>query len=165
MKHYKDLINECLKSGVEEIFPWDLQKLIESGHSPFLLDIREPHEFEKLHIQHSLNVPRGVLEQACEYGFDETEPELAEAKDKHIVVICRSGNRSILAAWTLLMMGYQHVQSMKTGIKGWNDFELPLQNSHGKVLDSDEADDILKPRLRPDQVPPQKTRQTLHILQ
>lgn len=155
MKRYKDLIDECLKS-VEEIFPWDLQRLIESGQAPFLLDIREPYEFEKLHLQDSLNVPRGILEQACEYGFDETEPELVEARDKNIVVICRSGNRSILAALTLSIMGYQHVKSLKTGIKGWNDFELPLKNMQGELLDPDEAEDILKSHLRPDQRPKKK---------
>jgi len=155
MKRYKDLITDCLKS-VEEVLPWDLQKLIDSGAPPLLLDIREPYEFEKLHIQDSINVPRGILEQACEYGFDETEPNLVNAHQKDIVIICRSGNRSVLAAFTMLTMGYQAVKSLKTGIKGWNDFELPLQNLRGQVLDTDTADEILKPRLRADQLPPKK---------
>jgi rhodanese-related sulfurtransferase len=155
MKRYKDLIADCLQS-VEELLPWDLQKLIDSEAPPLLLDIREPHEFEKLHIPNSINVPRGILEQACEYGFDETEPKLVNAHDKNIIVICRSGKRSVLAAFTMLMMGYRAVKSLKMGIKGWNDFELLLQNLQGQLVDTDTADEILKPRLRADQLPPKK---------
>ena len=154
MKRYQDLIADCLKT-VAEIFPWDLQKKLESTDPPpLLLDIREPYEFEKLYIKGSFNIPRGVLEQACEYGFEETMPALVRARDKEIVVICRSGNRSVLAAFTLLVMGYQSVVSLKTGIKGWNDFELPLQGSDGQIMDVDAADDLLTPRLRPEQLLP-----------
>jgi rhodanese-related sulfurtransferase len=157
MKRYQDLIADCLKT-VAEVFPWDLQKRLESTEpSPLLLDIREPYEFEKLHIKGSFNIPRGILEQACEYGFEETMPALVRARDKEIVVICRSGNRSVLAAFTMLIMGYQSVKSLKTGIKGWNDFELPLQEVDGHLIDIEEAEEILTPHLRPEQLPPKQT--------
>ena len=153
MKNFQDLIKECLKN-VDEIFPWDLQELLETENSPFLLDIREPHEFNTFHLKNSLNVPRGILESACDYGYDETVPELAKARDKDIIVICRSGNRSVLAAYTMQLMGYQAVKSLKTGIKGWNDYELPLQDIQGQIVDIDEADAILISHVRPDQMPP-----------
>lgn len=157
MKTFQDLINDCLPA-IEEIFPWDLQKTIENNSSHLLLDIREPYEFEVLHIQGSINVPRGILETACDYGYEETVPELVKARDKDIIVICRSGNRSVLAAYVMQLMGYQSVKSLKTGIKGWNDYELPLQNSHGETVDIDEADMILMPKIRPEQLPPQKSQ-------
>jgi len=160
MKTFQDLINDCLPA-IEEIFPWDLQKVIENNHSPLLLDIREPYEFEALHIQGSINVPRGILETACDYGYEETVPELVKARDKDIIVICRSGNRSVLAAYVMQLMGYQSVKSLKTGIKGWNDYELPLQNSHGETVDIDEADMILMPKIRPEQLPPLKQQTIL----
>ena len=153
MKTFQNLIKESLKS-VDEIFPWDLQELLETENPPFLLDIREPYEFNTFHLKNSLNVPRGILESACDYGYDETEPELVKARDKDIIVICRSGNRSILAAYTMQLMGYQSVKSLKTGIKGWNEYELPLQDMKGKIVDIDEADTILAPHVRPDQMPP-----------
>ena len=155
MKTFQDLINDCLPA-IEEIFPWDLQKVIEDNPSPLLLDIREPYEFNVLHIKDSINVPRGILETACDYGYEETVPELVKARDKAIIVICRSGNRSVLAAYVMQLMGYQSVKSLKTGIKGWNDYELPLQNSHGETVDIDEAEQMLVPKIRPEQLPPQQ---------
>jgi rhodanese-related sulfurtransferase len=153
MKTFQDLIKECLKS-VDEIFPWDLQERLETENPLFLLDIREPYEFNTFHLKNSLNVPRGILESACDYGYDETEPELVKARDKEVIVICRSGNRSVLAAYTMQLMGYQSVKSLKTGIKGWNDYELPLQDTQGKIVDIDEADAILTPQIRADQMRP-----------
>jgi len=154
MKHFQDLVSDCLKT-VDEVFPWDLQDVIGNGGTdPLLLDIREPCEFKAAHIEGSMNVPRGILEPACDYGYDDTIPQLASAKDKDIVVICRSGHRSVLAAHTMQLMGYQSVRSLKTGVKGWNDFELPLKDHGGELLDSDYADSMLAPNVRLEQMPP-----------
>ena len=159
MKSFKDLIASCLTT-VDEIFPWDLQELMENKSPPMLLDIREPYEFEILHIKGSMNIPRGILETACDYGYDETVPELVRAREQEIVVICRSGNRSVLAAHTMRLMGYQSVKSLKTGVKGWNDFELPLQDIDGNLIDTDDADVILIPKIRPEQMPPKRRVQS-----
>jgi rhodanese-related sulfurtransferase len=155
MKTFQDFISACLEH-VDEVFPWDLAEQLEQGQAPLLLDIREPYEFDALHIKGSLNVPRGVLESACEYNYEETVPELVEARERDIIVICRSGNRSVLAARTMQLMGYCHVKSLKTGIRGWNDYEQPLQNSRAEVVEIDDADEILAPRLRPEQLQAQK---------
>ena len=80
MKTLKDLVNECLQR-VKEVFPWDLQEELAQGRTPIIVDIREPYEFEVAHIQNSLNVPRGILESACDYGYEETVPELAAARN------------------------------------------------------------------------------------
>lgn len=153
MKTIDDLIADCLKT-VDEIYPWDLEEALETKQSLMLIDIREPYEFEALHIKGSINIPRGLLEQACDYGYDETEPELVTARDKDIVVICRSGKRSVLAAYTMQLMGYQSVKSLKTGVKGWNDYELPLEDINKQTVDIDYADQILAPHLKPEQMPP-----------
>ncbi len=153
MKTIDDLITDCLKT-VDEIYPWDLEETMETKQLPMLLDIREPYEFEALHIKGSTNVPRGLLEQACEYGYDETEPELVTARDEEIVIICRSGKRSVLAAHTMKLMGYKSVKSLKTGVKGWNDYELPLEDINKQTVDIDHADQILAPHLKPEQMPP-----------
>lgn len=157
MKTYQDLVNACLKE-VAEVMPWDLQAQLENSEPILILDIREPYEFQALHIQGSLNVPRGILESACEYGYEDTVAELAAARDKNIVIVCRSGNRSVLAAYTLQLMGYQSVKSLKTGLKGWNDYEQPLQNSQGQIVDGDIAETLLKPPLRPEQLSPKQKR-------
>ncbi|HHB93358.1 MAG TPA: rhodanese-like domain-containing protein [Thioploca sp.] len=153
MKSFQELVNNCLKT-VKEVFPWDLPKDIDKSKYPVLLDIREPYEFEVLHIKGSMNVPRGILELACDYGYDDTIPELVKARNKEVIVICRSGHRSVLAAHTMQIMGYKSVKSLKTGVKGWNDYELPLQNVKGQSVDSDLADDMLASHVKPEQKNP-----------
>ncbi|MEY3220582.1 MAG: hypothetical protein RIT27_1939 [Pseudomonadota bacterium] len=142
MKTFRDLIDECLPT-VQEIFPWDLATLLESEQPPLLLDVREPYEFDAFHIANSLNVPRGILETACDYGYEDTVPELVKSRNKPIVIICRSGNRSVLAAFIMQIMGYQHVSSLKTGIRGWNDFEQPLFDKTEQQVHIDDVDAVL----------------------
>lgn len=150
MKRYADLITECL-GEVREIMPWDLLEKLGQPSPPVLLDIREPSEFEALHIAGALHVPRGLLEAACDWDYDDTVPVLAGGREREIVVICRSGNRSVLAAHTMLRMGFTNVFSLKTGVRGWNDYEQPLVDKAGQVVDVDAADALLASRVRPEQ--------------
>ncbi len=150
MKRYTDLVADAL-TRVKEIQPWDLGKQLAAGSKPVLLDVRETAEFAMLHIPGAINVPRGVLEQSCEWGFDETLPLLVAGRGLDIVVICRSGYRSALVADVMQKMGYTGVVSLKTGVRGWNDFEQPLVDAAGKPVDADTAEELLAPRLRPEQ--------------
>ncbi len=154
MKHFNDLIAECL-TEVSEIFPWDLEEQLAGEDPPLLVDVREPAEFAALHIPNSINAPRGILETCCEWDYDETIPELVQARQRPVVVICRSGNRSVLAAHTLQRMGYHAIASLKTGIRGWNDYEQPLIDAANEPVDVEVADELLKSRLRPEQRRPQ----------
>ncbi|MBI4808707.1 MAG: rhodanese-like domain-containing protein [Nitrosomonadales bacterium] len=153
MARYDDLIDEAL-ARVREIMPWDLSRALAAGSKPILLDVREPAEFDLLRIPGSINVPRGVLEQSCEWDYDETVPELASGREQEIVVICRSGKRSVLAADMLLRMGYNNVVSLKTGVRGWSDYEQPMTNANSDPLDADDGDVLLAPRVRPEQRKP-----------
>ncbi len=153
MSRYDDLVTEAL-ARVKEIMPWDLSRSLAAGNKPILLDVREPAEFALLRIRGSINVPRGVLEQSCEWDYDETVPELAAGREQEIVLICRSGKRSVLAADVMLRMGYTNVVSLKTGVHGWNDFEQPLVDGADKTLDADAADVLIAPRVRPEQRKP-----------
>lgn len=154
MKTFAELVRD-LQHAVQEVFPWDIEERISQGEVPLILDVREESEFAAMHIANSLNVPRGILETACEYNYEETVKELVEARDRDIVVVCRSGNRSVLAAHTMQLMGYTRVSSMKTGLRGWNDYELQLVNSGEQAVSVEEADEFFTTRLRPDQEPPQ----------
>ncbi len=153
MKRYDDLVADALLR-VKEVLPWDLGRAMASGSKPVLLDVREPAEFAMLRIPGSINVPRGVLEQSCEWEYDETVPELVTGHGLEIVLICRSGKRSILAADVMQQMGYSDVVSLKLGIRGWNDAELPLEDANGNTLDADTGDELLASRVRPEQRTP-----------
>ncbi|MGD8515310.1 MAG: rhodanese-like domain-containing protein [Granulosicoccaceae bacterium] len=153
MKTFQQIVADALQD-VEEIMPWDLEEKLQQASPPLLIDVREPHEFEAMHIKGSINVPRGILETACEYNYDETEPTLADAREQEVVVICRSGNRSVLACSNMQLMGYKNVVSLKTGLRGWNDYEQPLIDGTGNDVDIDDAEEYFTPHLRPDQEQP-----------
>lgn len=154
MKKFTDLVAEA-REHVEELFPWDVDEIMKQDNDTLILDIREECEFTSHHIEHSMLIPRGILETACEYDYEDSVPELVEARDREIIIICRSGNRSLLAARTMQEMGYNNVKSMKTGLRGWNDYELPLMNVEKEVVDPDRVDELLdagfcSPLMHPD---------------
>lgn len=142
MKKFADIVSEA-REHVEEVFPWDVDEIMDHDENSLILDIREECEFMSYHIQHSMLIPRGILETACEYDYEDSVPELVEAREKGIIVICRSGNRSLLAALTMKIMGYKNVRSMKTGLRGWNDYELPLMNLDKEIVDPDTVEELL----------------------
>jgi rhodanese-related sulfurtransferase len=152
MKTFNDLIADVSKN-VTEIFPWDLEEILQE-RTPLLLDVRECYEFDAMHLNHSINVPRGILETACDFNYDETVPDLAGNKEQEIIVICRSGNRSILAANTMHLMGFTNVVSLKTGVRGWNDSDQALLDHNNQTVDPDHAEEYLKAKVRPDQLAP-----------
>lgn len=153
MKRYADLLAEAT-ARVKEVMPWTLRDQLASGRDILLIDVREPAEFAQLHIQGSINVPRGVLEQACEWDFDDTVPALAAGREREIVVICRSGHRSAFAADVMQQLGFSNVASLRTGVRGWNDNEQPLQNSAGEAVDVDTGDELLAAKVKPEQRKP-----------
>jgi rhodanese-related sulfurtransferase len=130
---YKDLVAELLPE-VHECFPWDVKKRLEKGEDLLFLDVRENQEYDTMRIKGSLHVPRGILETAVEWDHEETEPDLVNARERPIVVVCRSGSRSVFAAHTLARMGYKHVTSLKTGLRGWNEFDMPLEDMEGNPI-------------------------------
>lgn len=142
MKTFKEIVEEA-RQEVRELFPWDVEERIKENENLLLLDIREECEYAAYHIQQSMLIPRGILETACEDEYEDSVPELIDSRDREIIVICRSGNRSILAAQTMQWLGYQNVVSMKTGLRGWNDYELPLINRQQETVDPDTVEELL----------------------
>jgi rhodanese-related sulfurtransferase len=154
MKKFLELVQNCL-SDVREVMPWDLEERMQENPDLLVVDVREPYEFDAMHIAGSINVPRGILESACEWDYEETVPELVQARDREIVVVCRSGYRSVLAAHSMQVLGYTNVVSLQTGLRGWKDYDQPMEDAEGKPVDLDDADVYFTPRLRPEQTRPQ----------
>lgn len=152
-KTYSQLAQEAA-DRIEEIMPWDVPGFLAANPDALLLDVRERDEFARAHIGGSLNVPRGILESAAEWDYAETEPTLVTARDKPVVIICRSGNRSALAAEVLQQMGFENVRSVKLGIKGWNDADLDLLDATLAPIDGDDAMDVIELQPKPEQRDP-----------
>jgi len=75
----------------------------------FFLDVRTPAEWNKMHIPNTNLIP-----------LDELSLRLKEVpKEREIVVVCRSGNRSLKARNLLKRAGYINVTSMVGGIREW----------------------------------------------
>jgi len=75
----------------------------------FILDVREPDEWNEGHIPGATLIPLGELASRVN--------ELP--KDQEIVVVCRSGNRSAQGRDILLSAGLQQVTSMAGGMNEW----------------------------------------------
>ena len=144
-----------VSSEVSELFPWDVEAI--DNPNLLTLDIREPYEFDAMHIKDSINVPRGILEQSCEWDYEETIPELVCCRQREIIVVCRSGYRSVLAAYTMQLMGYENVHSLKTGLRGWNDYELPLVDNQNQPVSVEAADDYFTSKVRDNQRKPESS--------
>lgn len=85
-----------------------------------LLDVREPAEFSEGCIGNACNVPRGVLE----FKVDPSYPACSQAlldRNLEILVYCKTGGRSALAAHTLKQLGYGKVISLAGGIESWKE--------------------------------------------
>jgi len=159
VKNFLELIRNCL-TDVREIMPWDLEERLAENPDLLVVDVREPDEFAAMHIDGSINVPRGILESACEWDYEETVPALVRARDREIVVVCRSGYRSVLATNAMQVLGYRKVASLKTGLRGWKDYEQPLVDGAGRDVDLDDADVYFTPKLRPEQMRPREADAT-----
>lgn len=84
-----------------------------------LVDVREEKEFSEGHIPHTQNIPLGSLSNRSS--------ELVKAKDKPVIVVCRSGNRSKKGAVALAKNGFEQVYSMNGGVMAWQKENLPLE--------------------------------------
>jgi len=80
----------------------------------FILDVREPDEWNESHIPGATLIPLGQLASRVD--------ELP--KDQEIVVVCRSGNRSAQGRDILLSAGFPQVTSMAGGINQWKSLGL-----------------------------------------
>ncbi|HYF35461.1 MAG TPA: molybdopterin-synthase adenylyltransferase MoeB [Prosthecobacter sp.] len=97
--------------NVPTITVHELQQLRERGEDHFLLDVREPDEFEKARISGSTLIPLGsVSERAAEIP-----------RDRKIVVHCKSGGRSARAVAALQDLGYDNVWNVAGGISAWSE--------------------------------------------
>ncbi len=107
--------------NIEEITVDELNSKIENMEEFFLIDVRQPAEFEKANIAYSTLIPRGVLEfKIGNQKFWEEEQWQAPEKDSDIVIYCKKGDRGILATKALAELGYSNVKNLSGGIIAWD---------------------------------------------
>ncbi|PYZ97796.1 hypothetical protein CR205_04165 [Alteribacter lacisalsi] len=92
-----------------EITNDELESAVNSGDSYTLVDVREPAEYAFNRIPGAVSIPLGELEKRTS--------ELD--KNERIFVICRTGNRSGMAARVLKEEGFGNVSNVKPGMSEW----------------------------------------------
>jgi rhodanese-related sulfurtransferase len=88
-----------------------------------ILDVREPYEYEAGHVEGSIHVPLG------EVMAGSAQAHLVA--DRPVKVICRSGNRSELAALMLQARGI-NAENVEGGLEDWTREGLPIVDSEGR---------------------------------
>ncbi len=102
------LIDDCQKHQVLEYDSEDLSEVLKQSTKIKLIDIREPHEYSLQHDHNfSNNVPLTRLVQFVQ--------ENQQDKTQQLVLVCRSGSRSHIAAQALARLGFDRVGHLKGG--------------------------------------------------
>lgn len=86
-----------------------------------VVDVCEPAEFAAGHVGGSKNIPLAELEKKL----------AAAVKNKTVplILVCQSGARSSRAVAIAKKLGYENVQSLGGGMKGWKTANLPVEKA------------------------------------
>lgn len=104
--------------GIKEVDCTAALQLINHKNA-LVLDVREDDEYKAGHILHSTLIPLGKL--------NERVGELEKHKERPVVIVCRSGNRSGTACMALGKHGFSQAYNLAGGITAWQKANLPLR--------------------------------------
>ncbi|MFN5641468.1 MAG: rhodanese-like domain-containing protein [Sphingobacteriales bacterium] len=98
---------------MEIITPEEVKQRINSGEVLNLVDVREPSEHADFNIGGVLH-PLGRIREMDAEGLE-------DLKEQEVILYCRSGNRSGMAAMMLETMGFTHVKNLVGGMLAWEE--------------------------------------------
>jgi len=123
-----DNIIKVNKSGeaaeIEVISPKCAETIMSENKNARLLDVRTPLEYSAVHIKDSVNIPLDTLPVKLE--------EL-DRENSLYIVLCRTGDRSPMAAQMLRQAGIIGVKIMEGGITAWQKSKLPVEKGAGGI--------------------------------
>jgi rhodanese-related sulfurtransferase len=93
-----------------------LRQRLAAEPAPFLLDVREPWEYQEGHVPGAQLIPLGELEQRVN----------EVPRDRSVLAICHSGQRSLAAAGYLVQLGYPSVSNVDGGTAAWIERGYPV---------------------------------------
>jgi rhodanese-related sulfurtransferase len=126
-------MGETTGGETKEVTREEARRLVEEGAQ--LVDVRADHEWEAGRIPGAKHIPLAEL--------NERTGEIEQ--DRPVVLYCRGGNRSTMAADALAAAGYDAAK-LSGGIVGWEEESLPLEPDGGYAAESGEAASILEAR-------------------
>ena len=92
--------------------------LLINRQDALVVDVRETAEWSTGHIPNARHIALGHLGKHLS--------EIEKFKEKPIIVVCASGNRSSSACGTLKRAGFQQVFNLSGGVAAWGDAGLPM---------------------------------------
>jgi adenylyltransferase/sulfurtransferase len=107
-------------TGVPEVTVEQMKAKIDRGEDFFLLDVREPNEYQICRIAGATLIPLGELAQRT--------GELD--KNREMIIHCKMGGRSAKAVSLLQERGFNRVSNLKGGILAWIDKVDPSQTKY-----------------------------------
>jgi len=99
-----------LKNGIPQLTVKELKRRIDAGENVYILDVREPYEYQIAQIGGKLMPQNDVPQRLAEID-----------RDREVIVQCRSGVRSQRIAEFLKQAGYPRVVNLAGGILAWSD--------------------------------------------
>jgi rhodanese-related sulfurtransferase len=128
-------MSEAADARPKEVSRAEAREMLDDGAQ--LVDVRADHEWEAGHLPGAVHITLPDLPARIE-EID---------KDRPVIIYCRGGNRSTMAAGALAEAGYD-VAKLAEGAVGWEEEGLPFEPEGGYVAESGEAAAILEARKR-----------------
>lgn len=97
------------------VTPQEVARMLDAGDDFLLIDCRKPDEYEICRIKGSRLIPMHELSAHLDALHDECDD-----CDRHVVVYCHSGRRSLNVTLVLRELGFANVRSMTGGIDRWS---------------------------------------------
>ena len=115
-----EMMVEDALASLDQITVEDFGKMIESEEMFILLDVRTAEEHNAGYIPGSVLMPRGVVEfRIANDAIWEEEGMYTPLKEDPLVIYCKRGNRSALAALSLKKLGYNNILVLDGGWLEW----------------------------------------------
>ncbi len=107
--------------SAQDISQQNFQTLVAGAdkNNVLILDVRTAEEYAEGHVPGAMNITHTAIEDNL--------AKLATAKDKKIVIYCRSGRRAGIAADILAKHGFKNLYHLSGDMNGWTEAGLPIE--------------------------------------
>lgn len=108
----------CAQAEGKETPAQELLQRQAAGEKVLVVDVRSTEEFAAGHVPGAINLPHDTLTGS--------EPVLKDWKQKPVVVYCKSGRRSAIAAEVLEKQGFTQLEHLTGDMQGWEQQGHPV---------------------------------------
>jgi rhodanese-related sulfurtransferase len=121
-----------------EISPAEVVDKIQDNADTILLDVRTPEEYAEIHLENALLLPVETLsmQTLSDIGLGE------DAKNKEIIIYCRSGSRSKQAYDIMTSLGFTNLKSVSGGMVHWQEDGYPFTETGALKMMSSKQESV-----------------------